>query len=116
MKYTKPALTFEQQAQRLLDRGLIADKKLLVERLSAVNYYRLSAYWYNFKRIDPATNTEGFAQNTSLEMIWRRYSFDRELRRLITEALEHIEVAILRTQLVAQFTLAHGPFGYQEAQ
>ena len=114
MKYTKPALTFEQQAERLLDRGLIADKKTLVERLSVVNYYRLSAYWHNFKRINPVNNAESFAPNTAFDMIWRRYQFDRELRRLMTDAVEHVEVAILRTQLVAQFTQAHGPFGYEE--
>ena len=114
MKYTKPALTFEQQAQRLLDRGLIADKKLLIERLSVVNYYRISAYWYNFKRIDPVTNVESFAPNTTFDMIWRRYEFDRELRRLMMDAVEHVEVTILRTELVTRFTLAHTPFGYQE--
>ena len=114
MKYTKPALTFEEQAQRLLDRGLIADKQLLVERLNIVNYYRLSAYWYNFKVIDSASTEEKFAANTTFESIWRRYQFDRELRRLMMDAVEHVEVAILRTQLVAQFTLVHGPFGYQE--
>lgn len=113
-KYAKPALTFEQQAQILLDRGLIADKKLLIERLSVVNYYRLSAYWYNFKRIDPVTHAESFAPNTTFDMIWRRYEFDRELRHLMMDAVEHVEVAILRTGLVNQFTLAHTPFGYQE--
>lgn len=112
MKYAKPALTFEQQAQRLLERGLIADKKTLIERLSAVNYYRLSAYWYNFKVIDPATNAESFAVNTTFDLIWRQYQFDRKLRQLMMDAVEHVEVAILRTQLVARFTLAHGPFGY----
>ncbi|MBL8080466.1 MAG: Abi family protein [Anaerolineales bacterium] len=112
MHYTKPALTFEEQAQLLLKRGLVADKNLLVERLSLVNYYRLSAYWYNFKRIDIVTGVESFAPNTTFDMIWGRYSFDRELRRFIVEALEHVEVAVLRTCLVEQFTLAHGPFGY----
>ena len=114
MKYTKPALTFEQQAQRLLDRGLIADKTLLTERLSVVNYYRLSAYWHNFKQVDPTTNVESFSPNTTFDMIWRRYQFDRELRHLIMNAVEYVEVAILRTQSVAQFTLAHGPFGYED--
>lgn len=111
MKYTKPALGFEQQAQRLLDRGLIADKQILINRLGVVNYYRLSAYWYNFKTTD-SHGVERFVDGTSFEVIWNRYSFDQELRRLVMEALEHIEVAILRTRLVEQFTLAHGPFGY----
>jgi abortive infection bacteriophage resistance protein len=112
MKYTKPALSYEQQAQHLLDQGLIADKSILVDRLKMVNYYRLSAYWYNFKVIDPQTKKEGFSPDTKFDMVWRRYTFDRELRLLIMGAIEHVEVAILRTRLVSQFALTHGPFGY----
>lgn len=115
MKYTKPALSFEQQAQRLLDRGMIApDKNMLVKRLSMVNYYRLSAYWYPFKQIDANTRKEYFKPNTSLETIWRRYTFDRQLRFLVMEAVEQVEVTILRTRMVEQFTLLHGPFGYRD--
>lgn len=115
MKYTKPALSFEQQAQRLLDRGLIApDKGTLVRHLSVVNYYRLSAYWHPFKRIDPTPGDEHFAPCTTFEMIWRRYTFDSHLRLLVMDAIEHVEVAIMRTRMVEQFTLQHGPFGYCE--
>ena len=75
MKYTKSALSFEQQAQRLLDRGLIApDKETLARYLSEVNYYRLSAYWYHFKRIRPATGDEYFAPDTTFVMIWWLYT------------------------------------------
>ena len=35
VKYTKPALTFEQQADQLINRGLRADKEQLVKRLEA---------------------------------------------------------------------------------
>ncbi len=116
MKYTKPALSFEQQAQRLLDRGLIApDKAELSQRLSVVNYYRLSAYWYPFKRIDPVTGQEHFAPGTTFEVIWRRYTFDHHLRLLVMDAIERVEVAILRTRMVEQFTLRYGPFGYCES-
>lgn len=113
MTYTKPALSFEQQAQRLLDRGLIAPgKDVLVSRLKAVNYYRLSAYWYPFKRTDPVSGEESFAPNTNFDVIWERYSFDRELRLLVMDAVERVEVSILRTRMVEQFALRHGPFGY----
>ena len=45
MKYTKPAMSFEQQAQRLLDCGLIApDKETFIQRLSVVNYRCVSSY------------------------------------------------------------------------
>lgn len=52
MKYTKPPLTYEQQADLLLARGLVADKAGLIAKLNAVSYYRLSAYWYPFKQPD----------------------------------------------------------------
>lgn len=115
MKYTKPALTFDQQAQQLLDRGLIApDKATVVQCLRSVNYYRLSAYWFPFRRIDPATNAVSFAPGTTLETIWRRYAFDRELRLIVMDAIERVEVAILRTLMVEQFTCQNGPFGYTQ--
>ncbi len=115
MNYTKPPLSFELQAQRLLDRGLIVpDKNALIGCLKTVNYYRLSAYWYPFKTVDPLSGLERFAPNTNFNTIWARYMFDRELRLLVMDAIERIEVAILRTRLVEQFTLRHGPFGYVE--
>lgn len=49
MKYTKPALTFPDQADLLLKRGLVApSKQAIIEKLRAVSYYRLSAYWHPF--------------------------------------------------------------------
>ena len=108
MKYTKPTLSFADQAQRLIDRGLIVESKdELIRCLSRVNYYRLSAYWYTFKVIDPSTGKEQFAPDTTFSKIWRQYIFDRELRLLVMDAVEHIEVAILRTQMVERFTLLH---------
>lgn len=40
MHYSKPPLTYEQQADQLLSRGLVADEQTLVNRLRAVIYYR----------------------------------------------------------------------------
>lgn len=115
MRYTKPPLNFEEQAQQLIDRGLIvSDQELLTRCLSVVNYYRLSAYWYPFKLIDPITGMESFKPGTTFEEIWNRYTFDRRLRLLVMDAIEHIEVAIFRTIMVEQYTLKYGPFGYCE--
>jgi len=99
MSYTKPPLNFEEQAQQLIDRGLIvSDQELLTHCLSVVNYYRLSAYWFPFKVIDPITGMESFKPGTTFEEIWNRYTFDRRLRLLVMDAIEHIEVAIFRLQ------------------
>jgi abortive infection bacteriophage resistance protein len=53
--YTKPALTFDEQVDQLLRRGMVGDRESIKSRLSTVNYYRLSAYWYPFRKrcIDP---------------------------------------------------------------
>lgn len=97
--YLKPSLSFDQQADRLIERGLIADKSKLVEILSNVSYYHLSAYIYPFK-ID---NSDKLQPGTTLEQIYRRYRFDRQLRCLVLDALERIETA-LKTKIVNIFT------------
>ena len=115
MKYTKPALTFQQQANLLIARGLIVDNPGELESyLSQINYYRLSGYWYAFKNIDPFTGEETFKPGTTFQMIRDRYEFDRKLRLLFMDAIERVEVAIFRTQLVEVNTTRYGPFGYTE--
>jgi abortive infection bacteriophage resistance protein len=106
MRFEKPPLTFEQQADLLLSRGLEAERSVLENRLRAVSYYRLSGYWYPFLDAD-----DRFCDGTSLDNIWQRYTFDRRLRVLVMDAIERIEVSV-RTQLVYKFAHATGPFGY----
>ena len=109
MIYSKPALTFEQQADQLIARGLIANRNDLIARLKAVSYYRLSGYLHPY-RVLP---THNFAPGTDLTTVWRRYNFDRRLRMLLLDAIERIEVS-LRTRLVYHFVHSHGPFGHLE--
>jgi abortive infection bacteriophage resistance protein len=52
VKYTKRAFTFDEQADQLLARGLVADRQELPTRLRSVSYYRLSGYWHPFRRAD----------------------------------------------------------------
>ena len=107
MKYAKPALAFSDQADLLLKRGLVApDKQVLIEKLRAVNYYRLSAYWHPFRQSD-----DTLKPGTTLETVWRRYTFDRQLRLLVLDAVERVEIAV-RTQVTNKHSLKHGPFGY----
>ena len=107
MEYPKPSLTFEAQADLLLSRGLQGDKAVLITRLQAVNYYRLSAYLYPFRQ----QSSDAYRENTTLDRIWSYYTFDRQLRILVMDAIERIEVAV-RSQFVYHFTHRHGPFGY----
>lgn len=109
MRYDKSPLTFEEQADQLLGRGLKAEKPELVARLQAVSYYRLSGYLHPFREAE----SDHFKSGTKLGHVWERYCFDRRLRVLLLDAIERIEVSI-RTKLIYHFTHAHGPFGYLE--
>lgn len=106
MRYTKPPLTFEQQADLLLVRGMVGDRGLMVQRLRSVNYYRLSGYWFPFRNPDAT-----FQPGTTFETVWKHYVFDRRLRLLVLDAVERIEVAV-RTQISYHHAHRHGVFAY----
>lgn len=106
MKYTKPPLTFEDQAAQLISRGLITDSTTLVNTLQNINYYRLSGYLYPFRQPD-----DTYKSGTTLELILERYEFDRRLRLIILDAIEYIENAV-RTDLTYHFSHHYGAFDY----
>ena len=116
MEYTKPWLSFEQQADFLIKEwGLIADRNELIERLSDTGYYRLSGYWYIFKR-KPIADDEGpkderFVEGTTLEAIWSLYVFDRQFRLVVLDAIERVEV-YFRTRLAYELAGSTGAFGF----
>jgi abortive infection bacteriophage resistance protein len=106
MRYTKPPLTFAEQADLLISRGMMGDRDVMISRLNSVNYYRLSGYWHPFRE-----SGEEFRPGTSFEDVWARYVFDRQLRLLTMDAVERVEIA-LRTWLAYHHSRAYGPFGY----
>jgi abortive infection bacteriophage resistance protein len=109
LKFSKPALSYEDQAALLEKRGLIvADRAVLVRRLEAVGYYRLCAYWHPFRQPD-----DTFLANTTFDMVWQRYRFDRQLRLSVMDAIERVEVAV-RTALVHHIAMRFGPFGHSK--
>ena len=104
MKYAKPPLTIPDQIKLLESRGLIIpDRKIAEKYLANISYYRLSAYMYPFK--DLATDT--FVNDVSFDEIIDLYVFDRELRLLIFDAIETIEI-VFRTQLIYQPSISGG--------
>ena len=106
MKYEKPPLTFERQAENLISSGLLADKNTLISMLQHVNYYRLSGYLYPYKNIDGS-----FKSKTTFEEVWKYYNFDRHLRLLVLDAVEKIEISI-RTKLIYYIAHNTNAFGY----
>lgn len=117
MQYSKPALSIPDQAQLLLDRGIICDDRGRLEHyLAHIGYYRLSAYWLPFEQ--PATNGDSrnhqFLPNTTFEEVLKLYVFDRKLRLLVIEAIERIEVSI-RTRWASAMSLRHGSHAHMNS-
>lgn len=113
MKYSKPALRFEQQVQLLAARGLQIDDQQRAEHyLAHINYYRLAGYCLPFEA-DHATHQ--FRPGVRFDDVIGLYVFDRELRLLVLDAIERIEVSV-RTQWAYHFAHAVSPHGYLDAQ
>lgn len=87
------------------------DKYHLVCCLKSVGYYRLSAYLYPFRVREGGQVIDDFALNTSFDKVWAHYRFDRNLRLLLMDAVERVEVA-LRVQLAHLHTKSNSPFDY----
>lgn len=72
--------------------------------LKRIGYYRLSAYWYSFRKSqphnDPVTNKtinrvlDDFRDGTNFPTIHELYIFDKKLRLLVLDALERIEIGV----------------------
>lgn len=103
--YAKPALSCEDQVALLISRGIsVAEPKEAAFYLRHLNYYRLCAYWLPFEEDH---TTHRFREGTTFEAVLGLYTFDRELRLLVLDALERIEVSV-RTQWAHQLGLRHG--------
>ncbi len=108
MEYTKPFLTFEEQADLLMEeRGMIADRDDLIRHLQDVGYYRLSGYWHIHKKRD----SDEFWEGTTFKRVWDMYVFDRQFRLVVLDAVERVEV-YMRTQLAYLLAEQTGPFGF----
>jgi abortive infection bacteriophage resistance protein len=110
--FAKPALSFTEQVTVLQGRGMIVDDPARAEfYLRHLNYYRLGAYWLPFEA-DHASHT--FRAGTRFEDVLNLYVFDRELRLLLMDALERIEVSA-RTQWAHQLARCHGSHAHLES-
>ncbi len=111
MQYTKLPLNIEDQIKKLVERGLtIHDSALAATKLSNISYYRLRAYTYPFQNnSDP---NHPFIKHISFEEIISLYEFDRDLRLLVFDAVERIEIA-LRTRIIYHYALTHGSHWYE---
>jgi abortive infection bacteriophage resistance protein len=107
MKFAKPALSIPGQLTKLEARGLvISDRSVVEHHLRYIGYYRLSAYALGFQNV--ACPGKPFRPGTTFDQLIDLYRFDRELRLLVLDAIERIEVA-LRSVLNNEMAVRHGP-------
>ena len=79
----------------LAGRGMdMGDRDAAVETLRRVNYYRLSGYWYPFRRKTPSGCEDGFYAGTRFDDVVALYEFDVRLRAATFASLAPIELAV----------------------
>ncbi len=109
--YNKAPLSFQDQLQLLQGRGLtITDPGKALSYLKEISYYRLSAYFLPYQAVKDQFNT-----GITFEQIIDTYSFDREVRLLVFDCIERIEIAI-RTQMIYSMALFYKDSHWQDNQ
>ncbi|EPU6914862.1 TPA: Abi family protein [Pseudomonas aeruginosa] len=110
--YLKPWMSFDDQLNQLIQRGMtITDRDRALECLARIGYYRLSGYWYAFRErsgelvlLDGGKKpgrlrvtrvaTDTFKQGATFQNAVDLYVFDKQLRLLVMDALERIEIGL----------------------
>ena len=106
----KDPSTYEEQLQKIIDRGCIVnDKTEAISILERINYYRFTAYFLPFKNNDDDTYKPGTRFNT----VYQIHEFDRELSQLLFSVIVSIELK-LRTQIAYYHAHKYGALGYIE--
>ncbi len=112
MKYNKPPIAIPQQIEQLKRRGLvISDEQVASHFLQNVSYYRLAGYWWPMQ-LDKTLHT--FKPNSTFENVIAIYNFDRELRILLFDVIERIEIAF-RTKLIYHLSREISPWWFEYA-
>lgn len=105
MATNKDSRTIAEQITLLKQRGmLMKDEQKAAFYLNHISYYRLKGYWWDMQT-DRTNHT--FAPNSYFEDVIERYNFDRQLRLILFDAIEFIEIA-LRTKLIYHLSQAYG--------
>jgi abortive infection bacteriophage resistance protein len=109
VKFNKKSTTVQEQIELLAKRGLIISNSTeAAHYLQFISYYRLSGYFFHFQKKDGTDTENNFLPNQTFEKILNIYIFDRELRLLVMDAIERIEVGF-RTGVINVMSQKYGP-------
>lgn len=87
--------TYARQVEILAGRGMdMGDRESAAATLRRVNYYRLSGYWYPFRKQAPTGRQDDFYDGTRFSDVVALYEFDARLRASTFAALVPVELAI----------------------
>lgn len=107
LAYCKPWLSIADQISKLESRGLVITDRLAAESfLRHFNYYRFSGYCLAFE-----SSKHNFHAGVTFENVKYSSEFDSELRDMVSEALELIEIN-LRTGVAYYYGQKYGGFGH----
>ena len=107
----KESRSIQEQIDLLKHRGMIIeDEEFAHLHLSHISYYRLKGYWW-----DMQTDKEQheFKNDTKFKDVVARYFFDKELRLILFDAIETIEIA-LRTKMIYHLSQSYGGLYYMD--
>ncbi len=105
----KPPYTIDEQINLLKLRGMLFKEEANAQDLlKNISYYRLKGYWWDMQD-DYSLHT--FKPETYFEDVIARYNFDSQLRTILFDALETIEIA-LRTKMIYHLSLKYGGLWY----
>lgn len=108
--FDKNPFTLTQQVKQLQDRGLkIKHPRIAEKYLINISYYRLGEYWYVMQS-DKENHI--FKPNSKFEDVIALYNFDAELRLLLFDVIEKIEIS-LRTKLIYYLSHEIDPWWFQ---
>lgn len=95
MTPVKSFKTYDEQVDILVERGMqIPDRESAIEYLARINYYRLSGYWYPFRRMSDGRRIDEFYPGTTFPDVIALYDFDSRLRTTTFDALASIELGV----------------------
>lgn len=103
--YSKKHLSRSEQVELLKSRGLLIEDSDYAEVwLKKLGYYRLSAYWYPFRKNELFFNEETrekfliikeeFEEKSNFKHAVELYLFDRKIRSILNAGISQIEVAV----------------------
>lgn len=106
LEYNKPALSLDDLLQLVTSKNIVInDPQNAIQCLKTVSYHRLLPY------LECLFRNPSHFESCSFDAAWELYCFDRELRLLMNDAIERIEVAF-RTSLSETMSYKYSPYWF----